>query len=72
MPEYIRGLEPQERRRVYQLVKVTAVARCDGGIELSGFLGGAASPCVTPSQFHGVKGSRGAAGAVGSKRGRSC
>lgn len=51
MPERLRELGPEERHRVYSLLRVRAKARCDGGLELSGVLG-ASSLCVTTSQLH--------------------
>jgi hypothetical protein len=53
VPERLRELGPDERRRVYVLLR--AKARCDGGLEVSGVLGAAlgdSSPCVSTSQFH--------------------
>jgi hypothetical protein len=54
VPERLRELGPEERRRVYGLLRVRAKARCDGGLQVSGVLGAALgdSPlCVTTSQF---------------------
>lgn len=51
VPERLRELGPEERQRVYRLLKVRAKARCVGGLELSGVLG-APSLCVASSQPH--------------------
>ena len=51
IPGRMRGLDADERHRIYELLNLRAVAQCDGSVELSGALGNIAA-CVNQTQFH--------------------
>ena len=39
LPEALDGLAPEERHRVYKMLRLTVVARPDGTLEVNGILG---------------------------------
>jgi site-specific DNA recombinase len=51
IPEHIQSLNAEERHRVYELLDLRAVARCDGTVELTAPLG-RIGLCVNQTQLH--------------------
>jgi site-specific DNA recombinase len=51
IPERIQSLSAEERHRVYELLDLRAVARCDGTVELTAPLGRIGA-CVNQTQLH--------------------
>jgi multidrug resistance efflux pump len=51
-PEALEGLEPEERHRIYKMLRLRVIAGLDGGVEVNGAFGGALSVCeLEPSSL---------------------
>jgi hypothetical protein len=44
-PEALESLEPEERHRIYKMLKLRVIVGSDGGFEVNGAFGGALSVC---------------------------
>jgi len=55
IPNQLEALGPEERHRVYKLLKLRAEAQRDGSVKMRGVLDTVARPCVTPTKSHARK-----------------